>query len=57
MQRLYPRSVYKNQVRIISVPRPGERGRELRDVPLLDWCKDLLTTILGEPAPAAPATS
>jgi transcription-repair coupling factor (superfamily II helicase) len=52
MQRLYPRSVYKNAVRTISVPRPGQPGQPLRDLPLLDWCKDLFTGVLGEPAPA-----
>jgi transcription-repair coupling factor (superfamily II helicase) len=55
MQRLYPRSVYKNAVRTISVPRPGQPGQPLRDVALLDWCRDLLTAVLGEPVPAGAA--
>jgi transcription-repair coupling factor (superfamily II helicase) len=57
MQRLYPRSVHKNAVRTISVPRPGSPGQPVRDVPLLDWCRDLLGAVLGEPPPAATAAA
>ncbi|HVQ96189.1 MAG TPA: transcription-repair coupling factor [Mycobacteriales bacterium] len=49
MQRLFPRSVHKSAVRTISVPRPGSPGQPVRDVPLLDWCRDLLLAVLGEP--------
>ena len=49
MQRLYPRSVYKNAVRTISVPRPGRPGQPLRDTELLDWLRTLLTEVLGPP--------
>jgi transcription-repair coupling factor (superfamily II helicase) len=46
MQRLFPRSVYKSAVHTISVPRPGRPGQPTRDVPLLDWCRDLLSAVL-----------
>ncbi len=62
MQRLYPRSVYKTTVSTISVPRPaaptvgtgpaGRAGAVLRDVPLLEWCRDVLAGVVG-PAVAA----
>jgi transcription-repair coupling factor (superfamily II helicase) len=52
MHRLYPRSVYKNAVSTISVPRPGSAGQQLRDLALLDWCRDLLGTLLEQPAAA-----
>jgi transcription-repair coupling factor (superfamily II helicase) len=50
MQRLYPKSLYKNTVSTVSVPRPltGGMGSEpVRDVPLLDWCRTLLDDVLG----------
>jgi transcription-repair coupling factor (superfamily II helicase) len=54
MHRLHPRSVYKSATRTISVPRPMEaaeppltRGRPVRDIPLLDWCRDVLTEVVG----------
>ena len=47
MQRLFPRSVYKSAVHTISVPRPGKPGQPTRDVPLLDWCRDLLDVVLA----------
>jgi transcription-repair coupling factor (superfamily II helicase) len=43
----------------ISVPRPLTRrvgGEPLRDLPLLTWCADLITTLLDAPT-AAPANS
>jgi transcription-repair coupling factor (superfamily II helicase) len=60
LQRLYPRSVVKNQVRTILVPRPTTGrigGQPVRDVALLTWCRDLLDAVLGEPALAAPAAT
>jgi transcription-repair coupling factor (superfamily II helicase) len=53
MQRLYPRSVFKNAVKTISLPRPGQPGEPVRDVELLDWCREVLTTVLGPPVAAA----
>ena len=42
MHRLYPRSVWKSSIGTISVPRPGKPGQPLRDVPLLDWARNVL---------------
>jgi len=47
MHRLYPRSVYKNQVKTISLPRPGKPGQPVRDGEMLDWCREVLTSVLG----------
>jgi transcription-repair coupling factor (superfamily II helicase) len=52
MHRLYPRSVWKGAIGTISVPRPGQPGQPLRDVPLLDWARTVLSDVLGEPEPA-----
>jgi transcription-repair coupling factor (superfamily II helicase) len=46
MQRLYKRSVYKSAVHTISVPRPGRPGQPERDLPLLNWCRDVLEAVL-----------
>ena len=51
LRRYYPGAVFKQPVATISVPRPVDRatgGQPLRDVPLLAWCAELLTTVLGE---------
>ena len=56
MHRLYPRSVWKGTVGTISVPRPGKPGQPIRDVPLLEWARTVLTDVLGEPA-SVPARS
>jgi transcription-repair coupling factor (superfamily II helicase) len=53
MHRLYPRSVWKGSIGTISVPRPSKPGQPLRDVPLLDWARTVLSDVLGEPEPAA----
>jgi transcription-repair coupling factor (superfamily II helicase) len=55
MHRLYPRSVWKGSIGTISVPRPGKPGQPLRDVPLLDWARTVLSDVLGEPQPAVAA--
>src|SRR5690349_2804057 len=55
MHRLYPRSVWKGSIGTISVPRPGKPGQPLRDVPLLDWARTVLSYVLGEPQPAVAA--
>ncbi len=52
MHRLYPRSVWKGSIGTISVPRPGKPGQPLRDVPLLDWARTVLSDVLGDPEPA-----
>ncbi len=51
LQRLYPRSLYKTAMRTVSAPRPSTAtfgGTPLRDTALLDWCRGLLTGVLGE---------
>jgi transcription-repair coupling factor (superfamily II helicase) len=59
LKRLHPDATYKSTVDTISVPRPLTRrvgGEPLRDLPLLTWCADLITTLLDAPT-AAPANS
>jgi transcription-repair coupling factor (superfamily II helicase) len=50
LKRLYPDAVYKAVAEQISVPRPMTKrvgGEPLRDVPLLQWCEELLTSVVG----------
>jgi transcription-repair coupling factor (superfamily II helicase) len=50
LKRLYPEAVYKQATDQVSVPRPVPRAvpvEPLRDTALLDWCAELLTTLLG----------
>jgi transcription-repair coupling factor (superfamily II helicase) len=60
LRRLYPDAVYKPVTEQVSVVRPTEgRGpgaEPLRDTALLTWATELVTTVLGEPAPAPAAT-
>jgi transcription-repair coupling factor (superfamily II helicase) len=56
LKRFYPESVYKAAADQVSLPRPMTRrvgGEPLRDTALLDWCAELLQTVLGDPVPAA----
>jgi transcription-repair coupling factor (superfamily II helicase) len=55
LQRLYPRSLYKNAVHTISVPRPGRPGQPERDLPLLDWCRGLIEAVLEPVSKDVPA--
>ncbi|MCL6538824.1 MAG: transcription-repair coupling factor [Acidothermus sp.] len=61
LQRLYPKSIVKAPLRAVLVPRPHEgptgRGAPLRDVPLLHWVRELVTTILEPLKPAAAQNS
>jgi transcription-repair coupling factor (superfamily II helicase) len=53
LKRFYPDAVYKQATDQISVPRPMTRrvgGEPVRDTALLDWCAELLTGVVGEPA-------
>jgi transcription-repair coupling factor (superfamily II helicase) len=50
--RLYPRTLYKNAVHTIVVPRPGRPGQPTRDLPLLDWCRGVLEGVLEQPVAA-----
>jgi transcription-repair coupling factor (superfamily II helicase) len=51
LNRLYPKAVYKPAVAILSMPRPTEDSNRigaapLRDRELLNWCTNLVTTVL-----------
>jgi transcription-repair coupling factor (superfamily II helicase) len=50
LKRLYDRSIYKQAVGTVSVPRPrpGGLGSDpLRDISLLQWCGEVLEQVLG----------
>jgi transcription-repair coupling factor (superfamily II helicase) len=50
LKRYYPDAVYKPAGEQVSVPRPITKrigGEPLRDLELLTWCQELLTTVLG----------
>ncbi len=58
LKRLYPEAVYKQVTEQISINRPTTRragGEPMRDIQMLDWCAELITTLLDAPVPA-PAT-
>jgi transcription-repair coupling factor (superfamily II helicase) len=53
LKRYHPDAVYKLATDQVSVPRPQTRrvgGQPLRDRDLLQWCGQLLSDVLGEPA-------
>ncbi|CAA9315308.1 MAG: Transcription-repair coupling factor [uncultured Nocardioidaceae bacterium] len=56
LARLYPRSIVKDNVRTILVPRPTTApvaGQPLRDEALLAWARDVVDTVVDrEPAAA-----
>ena len=50
LQRLYPRSVFKETAAIVLVPRPASSAigaEQVRDRALLDWCSTVVTSIFG----------
>ncbi|MDX6293124.1 MAG: hypothetical protein QOH50_2199 [Kribbellaceae bacterium] len=52
LNRLYPKSVVKPQLRTILVPRPTTQpvaGQPLRDQELLQWCTRLIDDVIAEP--------
>ena len=54
LQRLYPRSVVKQTVDTVLVPKPMTKalgGQPLRDQELLAWARGLLEAVLELPAP------
>ncbi|MER7458326.1 transcription-repair coupling factor [Micromonospora sp. NPDC126480] len=56
LKRYHPDAVYKSALDQVSVPRPSTRrvgGEPLRDLALLEWCGQLLSDVLGEPAALA----
>jgi transcription-repair coupling factor (superfamily II helicase) len=48
LKRLYDRAIYKQTVSTISIPRP-----DVRDIPLLRWCGEVLTHVVGPKVTAA----
>ena len=60
LSRFYPDAVYKSATEQVSVPRPttGKVGGEpLRDMAILEWATELLTTVIGQPVAVTPATA
>ncbi|MEU7688913.1 transcription-repair coupling factor [Microbispora hainanensis] len=52
LQRLYPRSIWKQATGILLVPVPKTKpigGQPLRDLDLLKWCGDLVEALFLEP--------
>jgi len=50
VQRLYPRSIVKSQVRTMLVPRPRSAsigGENVRDVALLQWCRSVIDSVIA----------
>jgi transcription-repair coupling factor (superfamily II helicase) len=57
LTRLYPGTLVKAATKTVLVPRPKTArlgGQPLRDVALLDWARELLQAVLGDPAGVAP---
>ncbi|MGH8968955.1 MAG: transcription-repair coupling factor [Actinomycetes bacterium] len=62
LQRLYPGALVKPAVRTVLVPKPSTArvgGHPLRDVELLDWCRELVATVflIGNDGAAVPSTA
>ncbi len=60
LQRLYPRSLVKEQVRTILVPKPMTArvgGRPLRDTAVVGWAGDLLRAVLLDDIAMAATTA
>jgi len=52
LKRLYPDATYKSTVDTVSLPRPTTHrlgGEPMRDLPLLNWCAELITGVLDAP--------
>ena len=52
LQRLYPRSIVKTQVDTVLVPRPGtpgQTGRPLDGVALLEWARTVIDSVIDPP--------
>ncbi|WP_211348797.1 transcription-repair coupling factor [Nocardioides litoris] len=59
LQRVYPKSIVKNAVDTVLVPRPGtpgHTGKPLEGIALLEWARVVIDTVLDPPA-TPPATS
>ncbi|GLZ80969.1 transcription-repair-coupling factor [Actinorhabdospora filicis] len=54
LKRYYPDAVYKATGDVVSLPRPTTGrmgGQPLSGLALLNWCAELVTTVLDAPAP------
>jgi transcription-repair coupling factor (superfamily II helicase) len=59
LSRLYPRSIVKDNLRTILVPRPSTApvgGQPLRDEALLDWVREVVDSVIDRPAAPAAAS-
>jgi transcription-repair coupling factor (superfamily II helicase) len=60
LQRLYPGSVVKTATHVVLVPAPTTArvgGQPLRNRALLDWCRELLGTVVADLAAVAAAST
>jgi transcription-repair coupling factor (superfamily II helicase) len=60
LQRVYPRSLVKEAVRTMLVPKPMTApvaGRPLRDTAVLQWASDLITAVLLDNVAVAPGSA
>jgi transcription-repair coupling factor (superfamily II helicase) len=58
LNRLYPKSIVKTNLRTMLVPRPSTAvvgGRPLRDEALLAWAREVVDTVVDRAQAAAPA--
>jgi transcription-repair coupling factor (superfamily II helicase) len=56
LQRLYPKSVVKDALRTILVPRPRTGalgGQPVRDVELLRWAREVVDAVVDRATPGA----
>ena len=54
LERLYPKTLVKEAVRTVLVPRPMTArigGRPVQDTALLDWCTAFLDGVLSDVRP------
>ncbi len=57
LHRLYPKSIVKESTHTVLVPRPVTArvgGKPVRDLPLLEWCRQVIDAIVDPPG-APPA--
>ncbi|KII00553.1 transcription-repair coupling factor [Streptomonospora alba] len=58
LKRLHPKAVYKEPAQTLLVPAPkagGIGGRQLRDLELLTWCRELVEAVFEPGKKEAPA--
>ena len=59
LERLYPKTLVKEAIRTVLVPRPMTArigGQPVQDTALLDWCTAFLDGVLTQVPPAVPST-